>query len=212
MTTYYKALNKDHRSSIKNKPWSLPGADGPGEWMPPVEGDLKICRNGYHVITADHLIDWIDAHLYVAEVGDEIVEGDNKVAARTARLIKRIETWNEKSARLFACDCAERVIDIYEKYNDDDDRPRKTIEIARAYANGHASVGQLDAAWAAAWDAAGDAAGDAARAAARAAAWDAARAAARAAAWAAARAAAWAAAGDDERKWQTTRLLYYLEI
>ena len=85
----------------------------------------------------------------------------------------------DKEIRLFAADCAELVLPIYEKQYPDDDRPRKAIGAARNYANGIINA----AARAAAWAAARDAAWAAARAAARDAAWDAAWAAARAAAW-----------------------------
>jgi Imm-5 like putative immunity protein len=126
-------------------------------------------------------------------------------------------------ARIFACDCAERVLPIFERERPHDARPRAAIGVARRYAASRATNEERDAAWAAAgdaardaaWAAAGDAArdaawaaagaaalaaaGDAARAAARDAAWAAAGAAARDAAWdaawAAAGAAAWAAAG-----------------
>ena len=122
---------------------------------------------------------------------------------------------DEKGLRLFACECAEEVLLIYEREYPKDSRPRKAIETARRYANGEATLEELDAAkdaaWAAARDAARaaawDAARDAARAAeaaawdaARAAAWDAARDAARAATWDAARDAAWAKQADLLRK------------
>jgi hypothetical protein len=90
----------------------------------------------------------------------------------------------DKEIRLFAADCAESVLHIYENKYPNDDRPRKTIQAARDYANGVIGKYELDAAWAAesaAWAAC--AAWDA---------WDAAWAAwaAGAAAWA-----AWDAAG-----------------
>jgi hypothetical protein len=97
---------------------------------------------------------------------------------------------DEKFARLFACDCAERVLHLFEAKYPNDDRPRKAIEVAQRFANGDATTEELTAAW--------DAARDAARAAARDAAWDAARAAARGAAWDAARGA--------EQEWQAERL------
>ncbi len=97
-------------------------------------------------------------------------------------------------ARLFAADCAEAVLHLFEREHPDDPRPREAIRVARDPAS---TPGQLDAARAAAW-AAAQAALDAARAAARAAARDAARAAAWDAAWAAARDAAWAAARDAQ--------------
>jgi hypothetical protein len=140
-----------------------------------------------------------------------------------ARLVRRVETWNDRTARLFAADCAEHVLPLFETKYHDDKRPRQAIQAARDYANGKIIKKQLaaarDAAWAAArdagdaWDAWAAWAARAARAAwaardAARAAWaarDAARAAARAArdawaagaAWAArdaARAAAWGAA------------------
>jgi hypothetical protein len=89
----------------------------------------------------------------------------------------------DKEIRLFAADCAELVLPIYEKRYPNDDRPHKAIQEARNYANGLISAEELAAARAAAWDAASAAAWDAA--------WD-----ARAAARAAASAAAWSAAWD----------------
>ena len=108
----------------------------------------------------------------------------------------------DKEIRLFAADCAELVLPIYEKKYPNDARPRKAIQAARDYANGLINVEELiaaeAAAYAAAWDAARSAravwAVWAARAASAARAARAARAAytaARAAAWD-----AWSAAGD----------------
>ena len=108
----------------------------------------------------------------------------------------------DKEIRLFAADCAEMVLPIYEKHYPDDKCPRLAIHAARDYANGLITIEELDAARAATRAATRDAARaatraatrDAAWAATRAAAWDAAGAAARAAAWDATGAAAWAAA------------------
>ena len=67
----------------------------------------------------------------------------------------------DKEIRLFACDCAEMVLPIFEKYYPNDDRPRKAIQAGRDYANGVIDAAAGAAARAAAWDAAWDAAGDA---------------------------------------------------
>jgi len=98
----------------------------------------------------------------------------------------------DKEIRLFAADCAESVLHIYEKQYPNDDRPRKAIQAARDYANGVIGKDELAAARAAAW-----------------AAWDVARAAAGAAAWAAAAEAAGAAArtAAGSAKWQEIQLL-----
>jgi hypothetical protein len=118
----------------------------------------------------------------------------------------------DKPARLFACDCAQRVAHL-----NPDPRVQSCIDTARRFANGDATEQELAAARVAARAAAVDAAVDAARAAAWAAAWaaavdaavDAARAAAWAAAWAAARAAAWAAVWAAETNEQTKLFIKY---
>jgi hypothetical protein len=92
---------------------------------------------------------------------------------------------DETKLRLFACDCAEQSLPIFERDYPNDPRPRQAIEVARRYANGQATDEERAAA----------------RDAARAAAWAAARDAARAAAWAAARDAA-RAAGRCLGRWQ----------
>lgn len=69
----------------------------------------------------------------------------------------------------WAADCAEHVLTLFEQRYPQDDRPRRTIETAHAWARGEVTVGEARA-WALeAHAAARDAADDAARAAARAA-------------------------------------------
>jgi hypothetical protein len=122
--------------------------------------------------------------------------------------------------RLWAADCAARVLHVYER-SQTSCAPRNAIVASRAYSRGEIDEAARATAWAAAGAAAGDAARAAAWAAAGAAAGDAARAAAgdaaRAAAWAAARAAegdaARAAEGDAaraaEEQWQFDRLILW---
>ena len=187
--------------------WSLPKGGKPGKWMPPIEGELIPCKNGYHACHEQDLLQWLGPKIYELEYRGEIVEYDNKVVIREARLLREFENWNECTARLFACDCAEHVLDIFEKEHPDDERPRKAIEAARQYARSEVDKATLDAArtaawaaaWAATWAAAGAAAWAATWAAAEAAAWATAEAAAWDAAKAAAEAATWAAAGAAAR-------------
>ena len=118
--------------------------------------------------------------------------------------------------RAFACDCAERMLPIYEQHHPEDLRPRRCIETVRAWLAGNASWEEVGAAQTAADAAARDAASAAAWAAARCAAiyaaWAAAGAAADAAAIYAARDAARDAAGQSERRWQVERLIKMLEV
>jgi len=118
----------------------------------------------------------------------------------------------DREIRLMACDFAESVVHLA-----NDDRAVNAIAVSRKYANGEATLEELDTARAAACDAAGDAACDAARAVAWYATWAAARAAgvasgaaSGAAAWAASGAAAWAAARDAELEKQKEILLKYI--
>lgn len=188
--------------------WSLPNGV-PGDWMPAIKGELTPRRRGYHLCRLPPAYDalvWCGPALWIAEYDDQMIEDSDKIVVRRARLIRRVETWTDVTARLLACDFAERVLPLFECARPDDDRPRRAIETARRFVCGKATAEELDAARDAAWDAraaAGAAAGAAAWAA-----WDAAGAAgdaAWAAAWAAAWDAAWAAAGEAERAWQIAR-------
>lgn len=139
-------------------------------------------------------------------------------------MLGRINELTPRDARLFACDCAYRVLHIYERTYPDDHRPRHAVETSRRYAYGQATLGELDtahgvalASWAArdtrdvaaawvAWSTKGavwDAAGWAAWAAAGCAALSTAN---------AANAARAAAKDTDaaEREWQESRLRWYL--
>ena len=57
----------------------------------------------------------------------------------------------DRLARIFACDCAERVLPIFEKGWPDDIRPRQAIEDARRFAKGLATKDEMTAAFSAAW-------------------------------------------------------------
>ena len=57
-----------------------------------------------------------------------------------------IDDLTEQEQRLIAADFAERVLPIFEAQYPDDDRPRKSIEEARAYARGEITKEQLSAA------------------------------------------------------------------
>jgi len=176
--------------------WHLPTADGPGEWMPAIPDPVP-CERGYHLCrdVAD-LLEWLGPTIWVAEAAGEVIAHHNKVVVERARLLRQLP-WDERIAREFAADCAERALPVYEAAYPGDDRPRRAVEVARAYARDGATRDQLVAAGMAA-DAAARAAvrapADAAEAAANTAVWEAVRAAtdaAQAAAWAVARAAAW---------------------
>ena len=130
----------------------------------------------------------------IAWVKENKIESDSQAWRELHRsdwmiwLAEKRGIWNKldpTKLRLFACDCAEQALPIYEKDYPDDKRPRKAVETARLFAEGKATQKELAAAWAAAV------------------------AAAVAAAWAAAVAAAWAAAGAAAWAYQAARLRMY---
>jgi hypothetical protein len=186
----------------------------PGLWAPKIDRIVP-CERGYHVCGPHQLLGWLGPELWRAEWRGESIDPGDKLVVGEARLVGRITAWDERSARLFACDCADRVV----RLTGPDERCVDAIAVARRFAAGEATEEELAAARDAARDAAwGGAAWDAARGAAwGAAAWGAAR----AAAWGAARDASWAAAwGADpwvdgraaERSWQAERLLEALGL
>jgi hypothetical protein len=197
-TGLYKVLAADGRPHH--------GGDGPAYVVGKrrsVRGRLIACQRGLHVCTERQLLRWLGPRIYpIVEVSDERLVEPDKTVVRWLVLGPALETWNERTARLFACDCAERVLPLFERDHPNDERPRTAIATARRLANGQATADERAAAEAAAWDAA----------------WDAAEAAARAAAGAAARAAARAAAGNaagnaaraGELHWQAEQLFRYL--
>jgi len=82
---------------------------------------------------------------------------------------KRLDEEDHKSLAVWAAECAEHVLPCFEEKHPKDDRPRKAIEAARAWARGEIRCGAARAAALAAHAAARDTEDAAARAAARAA-------------------------------------------
>jgi hypothetical protein len=213
---FYKVLNEDGSCFHGGKgKWPLPNGEAPGAWMPRIDGTLVACYCGYHVLTQEQLVFWLGPAIFDVQVEDVEIRDKEKCVCRRARLLKQLTTWNERTARLFAADCAEHVLPIFTKKRPSDDRPKLAIIAARDYAEGRISLGQLTAARNAAGDAAkaaAEAAASTASLAADAAFWTTASLAVNIASWAAASWAAEAAGREAERKWQAQRLLYYLGI
>ena len=189
---YYKVLHDNHSCVGSKMNWTkyLPDGDNPGKWTPKLRGELELCAKGYHLTDAEHLIDWIVGNqLFEAEIDGEMLQGDDKVACRRMRLVHQVDSWNDKTLRLFAVWCAREALKLVDN---PDPRSVNACDVAERYANGEATDEELAAALAAARDAA------------RAAAWD--------AALAAALAAARAAARDAARAAQSKKLIEMLGI
>jgi len=115
----------------------------PGKWMPLIKYIIP-CKRGYHVCEGEQVLRWLGPELYEVEIrGRADKRGKDKIVAQQARLVKRIKTWNDRTVRLFACDCAKRVLRIFEDICPKDKRPAEAIKIARAFADGKATKEEL---------------------------------------------------------------------
>jgi hypothetical protein len=155
----FKALGENGRAHHGGSGvWPLPNGAA-GDWLE-IRGDLVPGENGLHLCHRRDILDWLGPTLYVAEHGGDMIECDDKIVARRARLIERVQTWNATTARLFAADCAERILSTYEQDQSDDVCVHNAIEIARNIAAGEpgcmAAVAVRIAARNAAWDVGGD--------------------------------------------------------
>jgi len=173
---YYKTTGVGGRGIYSNFVWSLPTEKGPGEWMPEVE-TLNPCVSGYHLVSREHLIEWLGPEIYEAEGGGSCVKCEDKIVFSRARLTTRLNNWNSRTTALFSLDCAERVRHL-NKHPED----QNLLIATRNFLRGDCSLKDLNSTWAVA--AATETAGSTETAA---------EAAARAATWAASRAATWAA-------------------
>lgn len=197
--------------------WHLPRGKRPGKWMPAIKNP-EPCHRGYHVVGIADLLFWAQGvtEAYEVEVRGETVSDYQKVCVEQARLVRKLN-WSDEMLRLFAADCAARVLHIFEARHPSDERPRNAIIAARRFARGDATRDELRQAKSASYYAAEDAAEAAAEsyyAATRAAAYYAAADASYydASYYAASAAEAAEDAGrKKERAWQQRRLLAYLE-
>ncbi len=209
---YYKALGPKAKCIDGKGSWHRPHGARPGKWMPRLTGTLVHYEHGYHVVGRDHLVEWLSPELYEVEVREIELRVDGKIICRQGRLVRRLTNWTERTARLFACDCAARAL---RRTKCKDKRLWAAVRIARLFAHGQSTEQELDDAMSAAMSAAGYAARYDAWSAAMSASWSAAWSAAEAASWSAAMSAtedaARLAAGYAERKWQTKRLFEYLD-
>ncbi|MBN1628866.1 MAG: hypothetical protein JW990_03810 [Thermoleophilia bacterium] len=174
--TFYKFLQPDGRAR-EGRFWLLPTRkDRPGAWMPAASGELERCANGYHIFDKSGALYWLGHGALLVEVKTrgEVMEVGHKYIAREVHVRRVLPGWNERTARLFAADCAARVLRVFESKHPNDPGPRAAILTARRHASGQATDEELaaasrfatkykwgwdgaphEAAWAAAWATAG---------------------------------------------------------
>jgi hypothetical protein len=104
----YKFLRPDGTSVFTGFSWPLPNG-GPGPW---VEATVDPCRSGIHACRPEHLPLWAGQVLYEVELDGEIADDRTKLTAGRARLIRRIDAWEEEVRDRYTRMCADRAHEL----------------------------------------------------------------------------------------------------
>jgi hypothetical protein len=83
----YKFLRPDRTSLFTDFAWPAPGT-----W---VEASIEPCRSGIHACRVSDLPYWAGHQLYEVELEGDLVEQSTKVVASRARLMRRLEEWED---------------------------------------------------------------------------------------------------------------------
>ncbi len=105
----YKFLSSGAIGLFSRFAWPTPTAGAPGEWVR-VDGEIQPCLNGVHACAMARLIDWLDDELWEIELDDPVLEADGELIAVAGRLIRRLERWNDESARAFVGHCIDNTV------------------------------------------------------------------------------------------------------
>jgi hypothetical protein len=114
----YKFLAKDAMGPLSGFHWPAPGGGTVGAWVQ-AEGPLELCVNGTHVCRAGDLAHWLHDELWVTEIDGEHLEGIDCLLARRARLVRRIDAWQDGGSARFAEACADHATEVADQAHPD---------------------------------------------------------------------------------------------
>jgi hypothetical protein len=140
----FKCTGKNDQTGYR---WPLPYDGEPGDWTPVIE-NIELCERGYRLAQDVQVLGWLDEEVYIAEArpGTQRIDSHDKITVSSARLVRRLDRWDKRGARLFACWCVEQVLPIFEHEYPDDPRPRQAIGVTRRFVSGEATREELAAA------------------------------------------------------------------
>jgi hypothetical protein len=104
----YKFLRRGGTTVFAEFRWPLPDG-GPGAW---VEAPVVPCRSGIHACRLADLPLWVNEMLYEIEIDGNIVEEPTKVVASRARLLRRVEAWDDELRAVYTRMCADRALEL----------------------------------------------------------------------------------------------------
>jgi hypothetical protein len=93
----YKFLAKGALGPLSGFTWPTPSGGHPGAWVEE-EGPLELCARGLHVCRTIDLAHWLHDELWELEVDGEPLAGVDCLVFRRARLLRRIDAWQEGAA------------------------------------------------------------------------------------------------------------------
>lgn len=104
----YKFTRRGASAPFSAFAWPPPSATEPGAWVE-IDEPLATCRSGLHLCRVADLPYWLSDELFEAEIDGEPLASSTALVARRARLVRRIETWNDQNKLDFAHRCVERA-------------------------------------------------------------------------------------------------------
>ncbi len=110
----YKVL-RDGRSEFTGWRWPLPDAERPAAWVH-ANGPIGLCVNGIHAASAEQLPQWLGTEIWEIELGGEVVRAEAALVASRARLLRKLDAWDETMQRRFAEMCLRRAEEIARGY------------------------------------------------------------------------------------------------
>jgi hypothetical protein len=104
----YKFLTSEATSPFTGFRWGLPDG-GPGAW---IEAAVEPCRSGIHACRRDDLPLWLGRVLYEVDLDGEIVAEPTKLVASRARVLRRIDAWDDALRDEYTRMCAARAHEL----------------------------------------------------------------------------------------------------
>lgn len=91
--------------------WPTPTSSEGGPWVT-ADGPISGCARGIHACEAEHLSSWLDAELWLIELGGEIRHEPHKLVAERGRLLDKVSGWCSDTEQLLAEASALRARDL----------------------------------------------------------------------------------------------------
>lgn len=106
----------------------------------PSDRELNPCVSGFHAVTAENVMEWMNQKLWEVELGGTIIHADLKLVASEITLIKPVKKWNAAEQWKFYADELELLLPIWRAIRGDDRLAKMAIEVYRNNLDGWEAV------------------------------------------------------------------------